>query len=108
MYREIRSVEDQLALQCDLDSLEEWALRWGMKFNPSKCTILTISRTTPLSKFYTLCGTVLKHVNEAKYLGVTICSDLPWSKHVHNMTVKASSTLGLLRRNLSRCPIKQA
>ena len=77
-----------------------------MKFNPSKCNILSISRSTPLHKFYTLCGTILDQVSESKYLGVTISNDLMWSKHIQNITSKASSTVGLLRRNLARCPIK--
>ena len=72
--------------------------------NPSKCTILSIARSSAIHKFYTLCGTVLLHVNEAKYLGVTLSDDLQWSKHISNLSVKASSTLGLLRRNLSQCP----
>ena len=58
VYREIGSIDDQLALQRDLDSLENWAHIWGMKFHPSKCTILTISRSPPLHKFYLLCGTI--------------------------------------------------
>ena len=72
VYREVGSIDDQLALQRDLDSLENWAHIWGMKFNPSKCTILTISRSPPLHKFYSLCGTILQQVSEAKYLGVNI------------------------------------
>ena len=99
-------IDDQLALQRDLDSLEAWALKWGMRFNPSKCTILSLSRSPPLHKFYSLCGTILQHVNEAKYLGVNISDDLHWSKHVQNIASKASSTLGLLRRNLYSCPSK--
>ena len=82
VYREVGSIDDQLALQRDLDSLENWAHIWGMKFNPSKCTILTISRSPPLHKFYSLCGTILQQVSEAKYLGVNISEDLHWSKHI--------------------------
>ena len=104
VYRRIKNTDDQLALQRDLDSLETWANTWGMKFNPSKCTVLSISRTSTIHKFYTLCGTVLQQVNEAKYLGVTLSDDLQWSKHISNLTAKASSTLGLLHRNLSKCP----
>ena len=69
VYREIGSIDDQLALQRDLDSLENWAHIWGMKFNPSKCTILTISRSPPLHKFCSLCGTILQQVSEAKISG---------------------------------------
>ena len=83
-----------------------WAHIWGMKFNPSKCTILTISRSPPLHKFYSLCGAILQQVSEAKYLGVNISEDLHWSKHIQGLASKASSTLGLLRRNLSLCPQK--
>ena len=38
--------------------------------------------------------------DSAKYLGVTISNDLKWNKHVSNITSKANSTLGILRRNL--------
>ena len=34
------------------------------------------------------------------YLGITISNDLKWKKHVSNITSKANSTLGILRRNL--------
>ena len=106
VYREVGSIDDQLALQRDLDSLENWAHIWGMKFNPSKCTILTISRSPPLHKFYSLCDTTMQQVSEAKYLGVNISEDLHWSKHIQGLASKASSTLGLLRRNLSLCSQK--
>ena len=73
----IRSVQDQLQLQRDLDSLTDWASWWGMSFNPSKCTVIIISRSnSPLHKFYTLCGVVLQHVSEARYLGVLLSDDL--------------------------------
>jgi len=43
MHREIHNPEDQLALQKDLDILEQRANKWGMQFNPSKCNILSIT-----------------------------------------------------------------
>ena len=104
VYRKISSFEDQLALQRNLDALEVWASACGMKFNPSKCNILSIARFSAMHTFYTLCDTVLQHVSEAKYLGVTVSNDLQWSKHISNLSVKASSTLGLPRRNFSQCP----
>ena len=107
LYRTIEGIPDQLALQSDLIKLQQWADLWGMQFNPGKCTILTISHGTPkYQKFYTLCGQILQHTSEAKYLGVTLSSDLQWSKHIQDITSKCSSTLGLLRRYLSGCPIK--
>ena len=92
VYREISSQDDQMALQRDLKCLENWAHAWGMKFNPSKCTILSIHRSkSPFSCFYTLCDSVLQHTDEAKYLGVTLTSDMDWSPHIQHITSKSNS-----------------
>ena len=40
LYRPIKSKDDQKKLQKDLTKLERWADIWGMKFNPSKCSVL--------------------------------------------------------------------
>ena len=39
-------------------------------------------------------------VDSAKYLGVTLSTDLRWNRHIDNITHKANQTLGFLRRNL--------
>ena len=38
--------------------------------------------------------------SDSKYLGVTISSNLSWSKHVNNISKKANSTMAFLRRNI--------
>ena len=79
----------------------------GMKFNLSKCTILSVSRSrTPLTKFYSLCGVILSQASEAKYLDVSLSCDMEWAKHIQQVTSSCSSTIGLLHRNLSGCPIQ--
>ena len=59
---------------------------------------------------YTLEGTVLKNVENIKYLGATITNDLRWNTHISNVCTKANRTLGFLRRNLYACPqeVKEA
>ena len=37
LYRPIRSQEDQIVVQEDLDALVEWCTKWGMHFNVKKC-----------------------------------------------------------------------
>jgi len=104
-YRSINSIEDQIIFQKDLTSLNNWADKWGMRFNPSKCNILRISRSTkPLTKLYDLRNETLKEVSSAKYLGITISQDLEWSRHVDEISRKANNTLAFLRRNLKYCP----
>jgi hypothetical protein len=72
-----------------------------MEFHPGKCQVLTITRNRNLiHNIYTLHGQALEHVTSAKYLGITLTSDLSWNKHITNFTGKANSSLGFLRRNL--------
>ena len=62
-YREIRPEEDQLIFQRDLEALDNWAVKWGMRFNPSKCNIMRIHRGRPsLSKSYDFRGEVLQDI----------------------------------------------
>ncbi len=106
LYHPITSIMDQVYLQEDLDSLVEWGNKWGMHFNAPKCNILRISRSHPLTRFYTLSGHILDEVNEAKYLGINISNELIWSTHVSVITQKGNCTLGFIRRNLNICPMK--
>jgi len=106
MYRSITSEQDHLAFQEDLISLENWAEKWGMKFNANKCYIMTISRKKPSVYFYSLNNHILDHVESCKYLGVNISQDLKWETHISETTSKAKQTLGFLRRNLRKAPLK--
>ena len=101
IYMTISSRADGSKLQSDLDALERWEKKWMMEFHPGKCEVLSVSRKRkPTVINYTLHGVALKRVQHAKYLGVTISSDLRWNTHVNNVKAKASRTLGFLRRNL--------
>ena len=37
IYRPIRLLDDIKSLQEDLNTIEQWALRWQARFNPGKC-----------------------------------------------------------------------
>lgn len=105
LYRPIRTLQDQLDLQVDLDRLQEWAKVWGMRFNASKCQVLRISRSArPLDRFYTIGDHILDQVTSAKYLGVIINDQLQWDTHIDSITARANRTIGFLRRNLALCP----
>ena len=45
LYIPIHSPRDQLLLQQDLAALETWAEDWGMRFNVSKCYLMSIHRS---------------------------------------------------------------
>ena len=83
IYRQIKSNNDQIELQRDLNLLESWGTKWGMRFNAAKCNIMRVSRMRlPFLYSYKLSGQVLDEVKDSKYLGVTISDNLDWSKHI--------------------------
>ena len=72
-----------------------------MSFNPSKCEFL-IKKATKFQ--YYIQGAAIKEEQHAKYLDVTLNYKLSWTDHIHSITSKATSMIGLLRRNFHRCP----
>ena len=105
VYRTICTEEDQALLQEDLDKLQKWERDWLMQFNPDKFEVIRITnKRNPLTNKYCIHGTELKTVKDAKYLGVTVSSDLLWNKHVDNTVKRATTSFHLLKRNLHGCP----
>ena len=43
IYRIINTEDDCEILQRDLDSLQSWAYKWNMSFNPVKCELIKIT-----------------------------------------------------------------
>ena len=104
-YRVIEDVNDCHTLQSDISKLGQWADAWGMKFQPVKCKIMSISRKhNPIYVKYVLNGVELTRVNCIKYLGVDITNDLSWGKHIQGICNKGNRILGVFYRNLSFCP----
>ena len=104
IYRRIKKALDLQLLQEDLEALEKWAETWGMRFNATKCYVMSLHRQQkPLTKFYQLNGEILQQVSDNPYLGLIIRDDLQWSSHINKMCAKASQSLGFIRRNLRHC-----
>ena len=101
VYITVNNAAQEEILQQDLNRLQLWEEMWDMEFNPSKCTVMNITRSkSPFKSRYMLHGQILETVNDAKYLGVTISSDLNWNKHVNLVTSKATRTLNFIKRNI--------
>ena len=85
LYRQIENLEDELQLQWDLSQLDQWSLTWGMKFNPTKCYVVSISwyQVPKFSHLYTLCNTMLEHHKEKLYLSVLISQDVFFTNHIY-------------------------
>ena len=106
LYREINTFDDHVTLQNDLKQLEGWANTWGMRFNATKCYILSINKDNKFKSLYhyQLNNTILKHVPNNPYLGILFSENLSWNDHITKITKKANCTLGFLQRNMKNCP----
>ena len=99
--KEITCQDDCKKLQSDLDAAARWEADWLMAFHPDKCTVLTITqKKTPFKHDYILHNHILEPVTSAKYLGVTLQSNLKWNTHIDNITSNGNKSLGYLKINL--------
>jgi hypothetical protein len=71
LYRTIKKKEDHLTLQADLKHLEEWANKWGMRFNTKKCYVLSINNKS--SRYYQLEKHTLQEEQDNPYLIALFC-----------------------------------
>jgi len=80
-----------------------------MELNIAKCCSMhiTLSQQHKISYTYHIQNTQLSVVNQCKYLGIVIQSDLRWNSHVDQITAKTNQTLALLKRNIKLVATKQ-
>ena len=103
----IKTFEDCILLQKDLEALEAWENMWQMQFRPDKCSCIRFTRShNPILLDYYLKNVKLNIVKTQKYLGVYLSSDMRWTAHIDHIVNKVNRTLGFLTRNLYRCPPK--
>ena len=104
IYTSVKSANDSLKLQNDLNKLTLWEKKWQMSFNAKKCFLLRIPCSkSPIITQYTLGNSILQEVTSHTYLGVDIQQDLKWDTHINRVTTTANKTLGFIRRNLYSC-----
>ena len=104
LYTPIRTQNDSSLLQNDLLKLQKWQEKWLMKFNPGKCYTMSLAIRTPTPNMYTFCGQTLTSVDSHCYLGIHLTNKLNWTAQTKAASTKARQTLGVVRRNLNKCP----
>ena len=98
LYCTIRSPEDCLTLQSDIDVLFEWSNHWLLSFNVVKCKVLHIGNA-PYIGNYRLDGIQLEIVEDIRDLGIQIDSKLKFHTHTDIVTKKAYRVLGLISKS---------
>ena len=107
LYRNIETEPDARDLQHDLDRLQQWEKDWPMEFHPLKCQVFHITtKCQHIRTPYTIHGQTLQEADSAKYLGVTLQSNMSWNQHIDSTAEKANNTRAFLQRNLQQCTRK--
>lgn len=99
VFMPIRTFDDALKLQTDLDRLSVWCKNNSLFWNVSKCKAMTFHRKRTAMQFaYQLNKADFSRVDEIKDLGVMFDEKLSFNKHIDMVISKAYSTLGFVMR----------
>ena len=98
--REIKSMQDCLDLQSDLNIFTRWSDIWKLFFNGTKCKVLTIAISFKHNFQYHLNNIHLESVKEFNDLGLLINSSLTCRSHIATKISKANRMPGLIRRTV--------
>ena len=55
LYRRITTLEDHKALQDDITNLEDWSIKWNLRFNSNKCKVMTYMTQQPTAWVSRVC-----------------------------------------------------
>jgi hypothetical protein len=93
----VRNMREQISLQCDLDNVVKWAMKWDMRLNYKKCKVMHVGKNNPRYD-YSMCDEignryVLEVTKCERDLGVYVSDNLTWDRHVESVSNKATSML---------------
>ena len=100
IYKHVKNPEDGIALQKDLDKLQDWSKEWMLYFNVEKCKVMHSGINNPHIQYH-MNNIPLSTTNKERDLGVLINSNLKVSDHVNAITKKANQMLGIVKHSFS-------
>ena len=86
-------------IQDDLDTIQAWASKWKVIFNPlkSESMLVSLRRNTERGQNFTFQNHVINNVDIHKHLGLTLNSDASWKSHLSTIIARASKRIDMLR-----------
>ena len=101
IYKTIKSHQDALELQNDLDCLMSWSDRWQLSFNVNKCKVLHMGLTNMQHKYTMRYGNdkvALSEVESEKDLGIMFDSEMKFQAHINNVCNRGYQRIAIIRR----------
>jgi Reverse transcriptase (RNA-dependent DNA polymerase) len=99
IFMTIKSLNDCLILQRNLDNLMNWCVVNKFDLNASKCKTITFGRGANTIDFqYKIGDNVLENVDKMKDLGVWMDERMTFVHHIELMVAKSSRMLGFIKR----------
>ena len=81
------------------NKINEWCVNTKMRINASKCKVMrNTKKKSPFTYDYHINGAKLNSVSLHRDLGLLTSDVLSWNFHIANITAKANSILGLIKR----------
>lgn len=96
----VNSEEQIQQLQEDLSKISDWAVKWGMSFNISKCQVLHLGNNNSRAT-YTLQGDNLLVADTVRDLGVLVNEDFKMGQQCTSASNKANRLLGYIKKSVS-------
>jgi len=97
-FRQIKTQQDNIQLQKDIDNMVAWSNIWLLKFHPEKCIMMALGNRSDSDWDYTMDGHALGYSQCEKDLGVFIDKSLSFDKHINHVINKANRIMGIARR----------
>jgi len=92
LYRVIKSPQDRILLQEDLNKLKQWTQTWQMQLNIGKCVSMSCTRSpATTTTIYCISDCASEIVDQHDYLGVRLHSSMTWSYHIQLKINKATN-----------------
>jgi len=99
-FGKIENKEDNDTMQSDLQKLKEYADRFGMEFNITKCKRLHLGRKNPCFK-YKLDGVELMETKEERDLGVIVQNTAKVNMQCAKVVNTANKVWFMIKRNIT-------
>lgn len=95
----IRSLADSVRFQNDIENLLQWCNIKKLKFNQTKCDVITFTRSSQSIKVsYKMEDHVIERKSEIRDLGILIDRKLTFASDIEQITAKARQALGYIKR----------